>query len=220
MTQVTQSSAPVGGEPERGLSFAQLLALPGVRETARLRGPVGVMAFHGGTLERSTDLIAEAVAMRCDVSTYVVAQPDGVRAHVPSHLVNPADSPSLAAFLDHVEVAIALHGYGRMGRRMTLLAGGSNRAFAKVVSAQLRTRLTDYQVVDDLEHIPPELRGQHAANPVNLPPCGGVQLELPPRVRGLGPYWPDEGRPGLRAHTRQLVDGIVAAAACWPIDSA
>jgi phage replication-related protein YjqB (UPF0714/DUF867 family) len=85
------------------------------------------------------------------------------------------------------------------------------------VAQELRALLTEYEVVDELEHIPPELRGQHMGNPVNLPPHGGVQLELPPRVRGLGPYWSDEGAPGLRAHTRLLVDGIVAAAARWPV---
>ena len=39
--------------------------------------------------------------------------------------------------------------------------------------------------------IPRELRGLHPDNPVNVPPDGGVQLELPPRVRGLGPRWAD-----------------------------
>lgn len=210
------SPAQLDGEPERGLSFAEILALPGVEETVRLRGPVGVMAFHGGTLERTTDLIAHAVAQRCDASLYVVAQPEGTRAHVPSHLVRPEDSLSLNAFLRHIDVAIALHGYGRMGRRMTLLAGGSNRLFAAVLAGELRAVLEDYEVVDELREIPPELRGLHPDNPVNLPRRGGVQLELPPRVRGRGPYWPDEGAPGLREHTELLVQGLVAAVRRWP----
>ena len=31
--------------------------------------------------------------------------------------------------------------------------------------------------------MPPELRGVHPANPVNRPRLGGVQIELPPRIR-------------------------------------
>lgn len=212
----TWSAAQLDAAPQRDLSFAQILALPGVVETVRLGGPVGIMAFHGGTLERTTDLIAHAIAERCDASLYVVAQPEGTRAHVPSHQVNRADSPKLDAFLDHVEVAIALHGYGRMGRRNTLLAGGTNRQYAAVVARHLRRTLDDYTVIDDLDDIPPELRGLHADNPVNLPIHGGVQLELPPRVRGRGPYWADEGAPGLRAHSEFLVQGLLEAISIWP----
>ena len=43
----------------------------------------------------------------------------------------------------------------------------------------------------ELDDIPRELRGLHPDNPVNVPRRGGVQLELPPRVRGLGPRWAD-----------------------------
>jgi phage replication-related protein YjqB (UPF0714/DUF867 family) len=37
--------------------------------------------------------------------------------------------------------------------------------------------------IDDVERIPPHLRGVHRANPVNRVRGGGVQIELPPRVR-------------------------------------
>jgi len=63
----------------------------------------------------------------------------------------------------------------------------------------------------DLDAIPKELRGIHARNPVNLPPEGGVQIELPPRVRGSSPLWWDwEG--GLTPHTEALIDGLTEAA--------
>ncbi len=47
----------------------------------------------------------------------------------------------------------------------------------------LRDALPQYRFVDDLEVMPPELRGVHPANPVNRPRLGGVQIELPPRIR-------------------------------------
>ena len=58
----------------------------------------------------------------------------------------------------------------------------------------------------------------HAANPVNLPRSGGVQIELPPRARGSSPLWWDwEG--GLVPHTEALIAGLGAAAA-WSDTSA
>jgi phage replication-related protein YjqB (UPF0714/DUF867 family) len=70
-------------------------------------------------------------------------------------------------------------------------------------------------VVTDLQDIPPELRGLHPRNPVNLVRRGGAQLELPPRVRGTSPlFWDWEG-PGLNPHTQAVVDALVATAASW-----
>jgi hypothetical protein len=75
--------------------------------------------------------------------------------------------------------------------------------------------LPAYDIVTELERIPPDLRGMHAANPVNLPSGGGVQIELPPRARGSSPLWWDwEG--GLVPHTEALIAGLGTAAATWP----
>ena len=43
---------------------------------------------------------------------------------------------------------------------------------------------------------PVDLRGLHPDNPVNRTRAGGVQLELPPRVRGHSPVWADWAGPG------------------------
>jgi phage replication-related protein YjqB (UPF0714/DUF867 family) len=201
--------------------FAELLALPGVVEEVELGSTVGMMAFHGGSLERGTDDIARAVAERSGASLYVVAQPDDLRWHVPSRLFDPATSARLAAFLDHVDIAVALHGFGRSGLFTTLLAGGTNRRLAAAVAAALTPALdlpdTRYDVIDDLEAIPVELRGQHPDNPVNRPRLGGVQLELPPRIRGRGPHWADAG-PGPCPHTEALVDALAGLVTGAPPD--
>jgi phage replication-related protein YjqB (UPF0714/DUF867 family) len=73
-------------------------------------------------------------------------------------------------------------------------------------------------VEDDIEKIPKELRGLHPKNPVNSTRSGGVQLELPPRVRGTSPLWWDWEGPHLTPHTTALIDGLVAAAQTWPVD--
>jgi len=188
----------------------ELLAHPGVTERCDRRGPLGFMAFHGGSLERMTDLIATEAAERSGSSLYVVAQPEDLRWHVPSRCFDPAHSPALAGFLDHVDDVVAVHGFGRTGLFTTLLLGGSGRGGAAALAGPLAAALPDYEVVDDLEGIPVELRGLHPHNPVNRVRGEGVQLELPPRVRGLGPFW-DE-RPDREVHRRALVDALVAFA--------
>jgi phage replication-related protein YjqB (UPF0714/DUF867 family) len=164
--------------------FEDLLAQPGVEEVCELRSRFGLMAIHGGNLERGTDVIAAAAAERAGASLYAVRQPPGLRWHVPSVAFDPAASPALARFLDHVDVVVAVHGYGRPDMWTTLLVGGQNRPLAATLRSALEGALGDgFSVVDDVERIPLALRGQHPRNPVNLPRGGGVQLELPPRVR-------------------------------------
>ncbi len=195
--------------------FAELLAHEGVEEDLELRSRFGFLAFHGGNLEVGTDVVAARAAEGAGASLYAVRQPDGLRWHVPSIEVTPDESDSLGAFLDHVDVAVALHGYGREGMWTTLLLGGSHRELATHLAGHLRTAIPGYEVVDDLTAIPPELRGVHRANPVNRCRLGGVQLELPPRVRSWTPFWSDLPAGAEIPHLAPLVEGLVAAAASW-----
>jgi phage replication-related protein YjqB (UPF0714/DUF867 family) len=189
--------------------LGELLDHPGVEEQCELRSRFGLLAFHGGSLERGTDAIADAAAERAGASLYVVRQPPDLRWHVPSTAFDPADSPALAAFLDHVDVAVAIHGYGRTGMWTTLLLGGRNRLLAARLGAALRTGLGDgFTVADDLAAIPQRLRGLHPRNPVNLPRGEGVQVELPPRVRS------GTGAPTYRpAYEAAVVAALVQVAA-------
>jgi phage replication-related protein YjqB (UPF0714/DUF867 family) len=130
--------------------------------------------------------------------------------------VRPQASAALTRFLDHVRVAVAVHGYGRRERWTQLLLGGSNRELAAHLAAHLRPALAGYDLLTDLDAMPEELRGLHRDNPVNLPPAGGVQLELPPRVRGRSPLAPPAGPDGLSPPTTALIEGLAAAARTWP----
>ncbi|HXH57485.1 MAG TPA: poly-gamma-glutamate hydrolase family protein [Iamia sp.] len=199
--------------------FARLLATPGVTEVLEVRSRFGFMAFHGGALEAVTDVVASRAAGAAGASYYGVLHPRGLDVHVPSTRFRPAGSEALARFVAHVEVVVTVHGYGRRGRWTTLLAGGSNRALADHVAGHLRSALPGYEVVTDLDDMPEGLRGLHPENPVNLPSGGGVQVELPPRVRGRSPRAPRPGPDGLSAPTRALIDALAAAARAWPTDS-
>ncbi len=197
-------------------AFATLLAAPGVTEVLELRGTLGFMAYHGGALEAMTDVIAAAAAERSGASLYAVVQPVGMREHLASTKIRPAESTALARFVAHVDTVITVHGFGQRGLFGSLLLGGTNRAFAEHVGDSLRRWLPAYDVITDLDTIPPNLRGLHPDNPVNLPKQAGVQIELPPRVRGSSPMWWDWERPGLTPHTEALVEGLVEAAISWP----
>ncbi len=215
-------AARVGAEERRILEapdpVAALLASPGVVEDVALRSRFGFMAFHGGHLEAVTDVVAAAAAEAAGASYYGVLHPRNLDVHLPSTRFAPASSEALASFLDHVEVVVTVHGYGRRGRWTSLLAGGSNRALAGHVAGHLRPALEGYEVVTDLDDIPAGLRGLHADNPVNRPRGGGVQLELPPRVRGRSPRSPRPGPDGLSPPTRALIDALATAARSWPLE--
>ena len=208
---------PVSHEP---LLFRDLLRTDGVLEELELRSTIGFCALHGGNLERVTDHIAREAARRSGASYYGVVQPGGMRHHIPSAQLDPSHSPNLTSFIDHCRVVISIHGYGRHGHWSTLHLGGRNRQMAKHVAHHLRWNLSAYKITDELEAIPKDLRGQLPANPCNLPSSGGVQIELPPRVRGLSPlalHWP--GHDPVQEtfpHVNHLIEGLVNAASTWP----
>ena len=144
----------------------------------RLGSRVGFLALHGG-LEPGTEGIAAGAAAASSASSYIVTQPRTLGWHVPSHHIRPGQSPRLDDFLAHVEIVISVHGYFRPEWRDAVYVGGANRGLAASLAAQLRPRLPDLSVVDDLARIPQGLRGVDPRNPVNGSRGGGVQLELP-----------------------------------------
>ncbi len=202
--------------------FAELLATPGVDEVVELRSSFGFMAFHGGALEKVTDVVASEAAKSAGASYYGVLHPDVAEVpHIPSTAVCPTESPALATFFEHVDVVVSIHGYGRRHLRWSLLLGGRNRALASHVAQHLRPLLPDYDIVDDLARIPKGLRGQHRANPVNLASEAGLQIELPPTVRWKWGTreWSDRGDGRRAPQTQTLIDALAAAALAWPESS-
>jgi phage replication-related protein YjqB (UPF0714/DUF867 family) len=190
--------------------FAELLATPGVEERCELNSTFGIMAFHGGNLERVTDEIATVVADRTGASLYTVTQPHPLREHISSSKILRTESEKLDKFFNHVDTVIALHGYGREGLWTSMLLGGNNRVLAAQLGANLRKELPGFVAIDNIDDVPNDLRGLHADNPVNVPRNGGVQLELPPRVRGLTPHAASMPKVnGMVAWTHSLIEALV-----------
>lgn len=200
-------------DPSAPQSLSELLARPDVTESRVLRSTFGFLAIHGGGLEKMTDVIAERAAAEADASVYVVHHPRDYPNHLSSNRFRAEESELLAGFLDHVDVVVSLHGYGRMNRSTQLLAGGRNRILAAHLARHVV--VPGYELVTDLDAIPRELRGMHPQNPVNQPRGGGAQLELSPRVRGISPRSGMVGDDGLTRATSALVAGLVAAARSW-----
>jgi phage replication-related protein YjqB (UPF0714/DUF867 family) len=214
------------------VDLRELLAQPGVEEECAIRSAVGFMALHGGSQDRGTDLIARRAAERAGASLYAIVQPPRSRVHLTSHRHEPDHSPRFRAFLDHISIAISVHGFGRdlfalwldpgrgpvvepygpatrgnqTGPLTGIIVGGRNAELLAFARQLLHDRFAGYHVADERVRL-----GFHAQNPVNLPPAHGVQVELPPGLRGIGPFGdllvPDDG-----AVTDQVVDALVELA--------
>lgn len=197
------------------MELSELLAYDNVQEECVIRSQFGFMAFHGGALEEVTDVIASRAAERAGASYYGIQLPDNLEWHIPSHRVTADQSPALAEFLNHVNIVVTVHGFGRAGYFTSLLLGGRNRRLAAHLGDRLRHHLPAYSILDDIDLIPGNLRGMHQDNPVNVVQHAGVQLELPPRVRGSSPLWWDWEGPGLTPHTESLIDALVECATTW-----
>ena len=213
MTRVTpDATKPVAVTPIGSLT--ELLALGGVSEELEIRSRVGVCALHGGGLERATEVVAREVAARTGSSLYALVQSDGSRRHLPSTRFTSGVSDRLDAFLDRVDTVMSIHGYGRHDDFWAVLVGGANRRLAHHVAGHLRGTLPEqYRVVDDVHAMPHTLRGMHPENPVNRPPGGGVQVELPPSIRWNRDHrdWSDHADTPRSEHLDLLIDGLAAA---------
>lgn len=197
------------------MQLSDILAHDHVEEECVLRSDFGFMAFHGGALEEMTDTIAARAAEMSEASYYGIRLPDDMDWHIPSHRVTADQSAVLAGFLSHVRTVVTIHGFGREGFFTSLLLGGRNRRLAGHLAGTLRSHLPAYTIIEDLHLIPENLRGLHQDNPVNVVEHAGVQLELPPRVRGSSPLWWDWEGPGPVPHTESLISALAQCATTW-----
>jgi len=133
--------------------FDRLVACADVEEHVVLGSSVGFLALHGG-IEPGTEGIARTAAARTGGSAYVVTQPRSRGWHVPSHRIDTAAVPGLAAFLAHVDVVVSVHGYYLPDQPDAILVGGGRRDLAADLAARLRDCVDEMPVVDELDRIP------------------------------------------------------------------
>jgi len=167
------------------------------------------MALHGGSQDRGTDQIASRAAELSGASYYAIVQPNRLRVHLTSRLHDPDHSDYLRTFLQHIEIAVSVHGYGREGFSLRvdplrgplidaygpalrgaqtgplrgIILGGQNPELLAAARQLFHDRFPGYHVADEGVRL-----GFHRDNPVNLPSAHGVQIELPPGLRGIGEF--------------------------------
>lgn len=199
--------------------LTQLLGRSDVTEECTLRSRFGFMAYHGGTLERTTDTVAREAAAASGSSYYGLVQEATEATHFASTSIVPEHSPRFSAFLAHVGVVISVHGFGRHDRRRSVLLGGRNRSLAHHVAAYARAALPTFVFHTDLGEIPNGLAGMHPRNPVNLPDGAGLQIELPPTLRWhyAASGWSDSDGIGRAPQVDALIATLAAAARTWPV---
>ena len=64
-----------------------------------------------------------------------------------------------------------------------IIVGGRNAHLLEVARRLMHDRFEGYRVADERVRL-----GFHPDNPVNLPTARGVQIELPPGLRGIGDF--------------------------------
>ena len=190
-------------------------------EELEIRSKVGLMAYHGGTLEKATDAIARETAALCGASYYGLIQTNDDPLHFPSTKLFEYASENLNIFFQHVRVVITIHGYGREHLFHSVLLGGRNRALASHLVSFLKMALPDYSFENNLEQIPKELRGLHPKNPVNIPALTGVQVELPPTLRWNREEWgwSDNGGIGRAKHVDDIIVALSKAITLLPVNT-
>ena len=198
-----------------------LLETSDAYEELEIRSEVGLMAYHGGTLEKATDAIARETAELCGASYYGLIQTNDDPLHFPSTKLFDYGSENLNVFFQHVRVVITIHGYGREHLFHSVLLGGRNRALASHLASFLKMALPDYSFENDLEQIPKELRGLHPKNPVNIPALTGVQVELPPTLRWNREEWgwSDNGGIGRAKHVDDIIVALSNAITLLPVNT-
>ena len=198
-----------------------LLETSDAYEELEIRSKVGLMAYHGGTLEKATDAIARETADLCGASYYGLIQTNDDPLHFPSTKLFEYASENLNVFFQHVRVVITIHGYGREHLFHSVLLGGRNRALASHLASFLKMALPDYSFENDLEKIPKELRGLHPKNPVNIPALTGVQVELPPTLRWNREEWgwSDNGGIGRAEHVDDIIVALSNAITLLPVNT-
>jgi len=203
------------------VTITNLLLRDDVSEEFELRSSFGFMAYHGGSLEKATDVIAREAAERSNSSYYGLIQTHDDPIHFASTQLIKEKSESLDRFLNHVTIVVTVHGYGREHLFHSVLLGGRNRELAVHFAPVLQAALPEYEFETSLEKIPRELRGQHHQNPVNYPPQKGVQLELPPTLRWNREEWgwSDNGGIGRAKQVDQLIEALVLGVNKWEASS-
>ncbi len=189
------------------MRLAELISHKDVIEYVILQGKVGVMAIHGGNIERGTEQIAHYIAVHSKSSLYAISPRTKKRDwkfHISSNKINPKESENLSRFLEHVSAAISIHGH--VIKKNVICVGGLNDSLRKKVVQSLEE---DFNVVDAVEGggICRNLSARNPKNVVNFTKEKGVQIEIPLILRKVFEHRPYEEMPS--EETKILTERLI-----------
>jgi phage replication-related protein YjqB (UPF0714/DUF867 family) len=197
----------VASELEAKTPFQIALADPGMQEYSELHSNIGVMAFHGGAIEKGTEQIARCIADKTNSSFYIASgrkTSNNLSLHVTSTSILSTDSQKLSDFLFSVKTAISIHGHNRDDK---IYVGGLNKELRLKVALQLAKAFPG-RVVSDVSKMPNDLSATSEKNIVNAPIYKGVQIELP---KSLRPYDSDYDSPANQYQYLDVCNAIANA---------
>jgi hypothetical protein len=84
-----------------------------------------------------------------------------------------------------------------------IIVGGQNAPLLHAARMLFDQRFSEYHVADERVRL-----GFHPKNPVNLPSAQGVQVELPPGLRGIGDFG-ETLHPQQGGIVNEVVDALV-----------
>ncbi len=156
----------------------------GFVEYARFAGGVAVLAVHGGGIEPGTEELAEYAAAETGCSLYVFSgrlEKGNSRLRRMSRSLFREEDSLRSRVIGQANAVISIHGHGRDANE--IYAVGASEVLKGMFVELMAQRLPAFPVVTDPAKIPKGLAGLHPDNVVNLPAGGGLQLELPARLR-------------------------------------
>jgi len=164
-------------------------ALKTGKETAEHKeGDIAVLAYHAKTEEGTGD-VAEDISKNSNASLYVF---EGKR--VPSTKITPTNSEDLNRMVQEKRTAVSMHAYHKQGNyekqgkkydyKDTVFVSGQNSELAKKIATELEDSLGhEYHIETNPDYIPAHLKGMSKHNIANKFKEGGVQVEMPRKLR-------------------------------------
>ena len=141
---------------------------------------IAVLAYHAKT-EAGTAEIAEAVHEKSPSSMYVFK---GNR--VASTKVTHTHSDKLKSLVKEAETAVSVHGYKNkkgVDNNVIYVSGQHGKLSSKIAKELQKNFGDNYHIETNPDYIPKHLQGKSDYNIVNKFEKGGVQIELPEKLR-------------------------------------
>jgi|GEM_PF-3468238 len=162
----------------------QIALSNGLQEYSELHSNIGVMAIHGGAIDKGTEQITRCVTEKTDVSYYIASgrkPSNNVNLSVASNSIKQTDSQKLNDFIFSIKTGISILGHNKDDK---IYVGGLNKELRLKIALQLAKAFPG-RVISDISRMSNEFSAISETNIINASIYKGVQIDLP---KSLRPY--------------------------------